>query len=70
MHKWLVAGLVTLIVVAHVFMWRSEMPYEAKLTFTVINTVAWTLILAPILLIDRWLNAVQRRNAERHKDHH
>ncbi|MEM6758542.1 MAG: phenylalanyl-tRNA synthetase subunit beta [Pseudomonadota bacterium] len=56
--------LVTLIVIAHIFLWRSEMETGAKLTFTLINTAGWTIILAPILLVDRWLAAIKSRNSE------
>ncbi|WP_299722556.1 phenylalanyl-tRNA synthetase subunit beta [uncultured Tateyamaria sp.] len=62
MKTYLVAGIVVLIVIAHIFLWRSDMAPGLKLTFTLINTVAWTIILAPIFLIDRWLDAIKRRN--------
>ena len=67
MTRSLVAALVVLIVVAHVFLWRSGMPSEAKLAFTLINTVAWTIVLAPIFLVDKWLAAIQERNAGLHE---
>lgn len=66
MRKWLVLTLVTLIVIAHIFLWRSDMPTHLKLTFTIINATGWTIVLAPILLIDRWLEAIQRRNGDDH----
>ena len=66
MRKWLVLTLVALIVIAHVFLWRSDMPAHLKLTFTIINAAGWTIVLAPILLIDRWLEAIQRRNRDDH----
>ncbi|MBY5934662.1 phenylalanyl-tRNA synthetase subunit beta [Tateyamaria omphalii] len=66
MRKWLVLTLVTLIVIAHVFLWRSDMPTHLKVTFTIINATGWTIVLAPILLIDRWLEAIQRRNGDDH----
>ncbi|MGR3485728.1 MAG: hypothetical protein ACU0BF_10320 [Paracoccaceae bacterium] len=31
--------------------------------WTAVNFTAWTIILAPILLIDRWLDAIRTRNA-------
>lgn len=68
MRNLLVLCLVALIVVAHIFLWRSDMETGAKLTFTLINIAAWTIILSPIILIDRWLAAIQSRNAES-KDH-
>ena len=63
----LVAVMVILIVVAHVFLWRSDMDPGLKLTFTILNAIGWSIVLAPILLIDRWLDAVKRRN--RSDDH-
>ena len=60
----LVLTLVTLIVIAHIFLWRSEMETGAKLTFTLINAAGWTIILAPILLVDRWLDAIKARNRD------
>lgn len=68
-----VLALICLIVVAHIFLWRSDMELEQKITFTALNTIAWTIVLAPVFLIDRWLESVQRRNKERndaqHPDH-
>ena len=60
----IVGVIVTLIVIAHIFLWRSSMAAEWKLIFTSINAVAWTIVLAPIFLIDRWLAAIQRRNRD------
>ncbi|MEO0937734.1 MAG: phenylalanyl-tRNA synthetase subunit beta [Pseudomonadota bacterium] len=58
----LVGVLVTFIVIAHVFLWRSDMETGLKLVFTVINALGWTIVLAPMLLIDRWLDAIKSRN--------
>ncbi|WP_299613166.1 phenylalanyl-tRNA synthetase subunit beta [uncultured Tateyamaria sp.] len=66
MKVYLVIAMVIMIVVAHVFLWRSDMPGHLKLTFTIINAAGWTIVLAPILLIDRWLDAIQRRNRDDH----
>ena len=65
MRRALVLALVTLIVIAHVFLWRSGMPTPAKITFTILNAIGWTIVLAPILLIDKWLDAIRARNADR-----
>lgn len=54
---WLVAGLILCIVLAHVALWRSGMETSTKLAFTVLNAVGWTIVLAPILLVDKWLEA-------------
>ena len=59
MRVYLVLALVILIVIAHVFLWRSDMPGHLKLTFTILNAIGWTIVLAPILLIDRWLDAIR-----------
>ena len=66
MKTYLVASMVVLIVLAHVGLWRSDMASGLKLTFTLINAVAWTIILAPIFLIDRWLETIKRRNKSDH----
>jgi predicted MFS family arabinose efflux permease len=58
----LVAVLVLLIIVAHVFLWRSDMPTGLKLTFTILNALGWTIVLAPILLVDKWIDAIRDRN--------
>ncbi|WP_415401442.1 phenylalanyl-tRNA synthetase subunit beta [Tateyamaria sp. SN3-11] len=66
MRKWIVLTLATVIVVAHIFLWRSDMDTGLKLTFTVLNAAGWTIVLAPILLIDRWLEAIKTRNTSDH----
>lgn len=58
---WIVLTLVVLIVIAHVFLWRSDMPTGQKFIWTALNTVAWTIILAPVFLVDRWLDSVRNR---------
>ncbi len=58
----LVAVLVVLILVAHIFLWRSDMPTGLKLTFTILNAIGWTIVLAPILLVDKWIDAIRDRN--------
>ena len=52
------------IVVAHIGLWRSDMPQGEKLMRTIFNAESWTVILAPILLIDHWLKSVERRNRD------
>lgn len=68
MRIYLVLALVLLIVIAHVFLWRSDMAGHLKLTFTILNAIGWTIVLAPILLIDRWLDAIKSRNVDKHDD--
>jgi len=65
---WIVLALVTLIVIAHVFLWRSDMPTGQKLTWTLLNTLAWTIILAPVFLVERWLTSVRARNRDDRPD--
>ena len=60
----LVLFLVTLIVIAHIFLWRSGMATGLKLTFTILNAIGWAIVLLPILFIDKWLDSIKRRNAE------
>ncbi len=64
MRVLLVITLVSMIVIAHVFLWQSDMPRALKLTFTLLNAVGWTIVLAPILLIDKWLAAIKQRNSD------
>ena len=54
-----------LIVIAHVFLWRSDMDTGGKLAFTLVNALGWAIVLVPILFVDRWLEAVKRRNSDR-----
>ena len=60
----LVAVLVVLIFGAHIFLWRSDMPTGLKLTFTILNAIGWTIVLAPILLVDKWIDAIRDRNGK------
>ncbi|AHM03816.1 hypothetical protein roselon_01433 [Roseibacterium elongatum DSM 19469] len=53
-----------MIVIAHVFLWRSDMPTGQKLTWTLLNTLTWTIILAPVFLVDRWLTSIRVRNRD------
>lgn len=60
----IVLTMVALIVVAHVFLWRSDMPTGEKAMWTAFNTVAWTIILAPVFLVDRWLDSIRTRDRQ------
>ena len=60
----IVLTMVVLIVIAHVFLWRSDMPTGEKLMWTAFNTVAWTIILAPVFLVDRWLDSIRKRDRQ------
>ncbi|UYP67117.1 phenylalanyl-tRNA synthetase subunit beta [Thalassobacter stenotrophicus] len=65
LRGWLVTGLVVCIVLAHVALWRSGMDTSTKLAFTVLNAIGWTIVLAPILLVDKWLDAKRGHNQDR-----
>ncbi|MDW3223196.1 MAG: phenylalanyl-tRNA synthetase subunit beta [Paracoccaceae bacterium] len=60
----LVAVMVCFILVAHVFMWLSDMPRNMKIVFTILNAAGWTIVLVPILLVDKWLDAIRDRNSD------
>ncbi|SFJ54985.1 hypothetical protein [Jannaschia pohangensis] len=64
----IVAVLICGIVVAHVFLWRSDMATSAKLAFTVLNAVSWTIIIAPVFLVDKWLASVRSRSRQEPRD--
>ena len=59
-----VLALAVLIVVAHAFLWRSDMPQDAKLRLTLLNAAGWGVVLLPALAVNLWLGAVARRNDE------
>lgn len=60
--RWLV--LIAVIILGHVGLWLSDMDPALKWRLTLINVAGWTVILAPALLVGRWLKAVERRNDE------
>jgi hypothetical protein len=64
MNKALIGVLIVMIVIAHVFLWRSDMATDMKIVFTTINALAWIVILAPAFLVGRWLTAVETRNKD------
>ena len=44
------------------------MPFGLMLTFTILNAIGWTIVLAPMLLIDKWLDSIKARNAQAQDD--
>ena len=60
--RWIL--LILLIVAAHIALWMSDADPGFKLRLTIINAVGWTVVLAPILLVGRWLKAVEERNRD------
>lgn len=68
MRAALVSTLIFFIVIAHILLWRSDMPFGLMLTFTILNAIGWTIVLAPMLLIDKWLDSIKARNAQAQDD--
>ena len=64
MTKWIVTAMITLIVIAHIFLWRSDMPTGLKTTFTMLNAIGWTIVFAPIFLVNRWLETKRNQTRE------
>jgi len=64
MAKWLVAGMVTPIAIAHIFMWRSGMPIQQKIGFTILNAIGWTVVFVPLFLVDRRLSSIRDKTTE------
>lgn len=59
-----VLALALLVVGAHVMLWRSGMPGDAKMRLTVLNAAGWAAVLLPALAVNLWLGAVTRRDDE------
>ncbi len=59
-----VLALATVIVGAHVMLWLSDVPQDAKLRLTLLNAAGWGAVLLPALAVNLWLGAVTRRNEE------
>ena len=56
-------GLLALIVLAHVGLWRSDqMTTDLKWRLTVINALGWLVVLGPIWLVGKWLDAKTGRD--------
>lgn len=57
----ILAGLILLIVVAHIGLWRDpEIPLEAKQRLTLLNALGWAVILLPAWGVSQWLKAKTR----------
>lgn len=55
--------LLTLIVAAHIGLWRSDrVPDTLKLRLTLINAAGWAVVLLPAWGVSLWLRARQRRD--------
>ena len=58
MRFWLFIGaLVVLIVAAHLALWASDAPVEAKRRLTLLNGTAWAVIILPAIGVRLWLAA-------------
>ncbi|WP_296416963.1 phenylalanyl-tRNA synthetase subunit beta [Pseudooctadecabacter sp.] len=57
------AALVTLIVVAHIGLWRDpDIPLEAKRRLTALNALGWAVIILPVFAVNQWLKAKTRKD--------
>jgi len=51
-------ALVTLIVVAHIGLWRDpDIPLDAKRRLTTLNAIGWGVIILPVFAVNQWLKA-------------
>ena len=65
-NQWLLIGLLSTIIIAHIAMWMSDrMPTDVKLRLTLINALGWAIVLLPAFAVGKWLEAKQRQNARR-----
>ena len=61
--KLLLAVLLVLIIVAHVGMWRDpDMTFEVKRNWTLVNTLAWGVIVLPMFAVNQWLKVKTRKD--------
>jgi hypothetical protein len=61
--KLLLAVLLVLIIVAHVGMWRDpDMTFEVKQNWTLVNTLAWAVIVLPMFAVNQWLKVKTRKD--------
>lgn len=60
--KLLLIVLVTLIVVAHIGLWRDPtIPLAAKQKLTALNALGWAVIILPAIGVSYWLKAKTRK---------
>jgi hypothetical protein len=49
--------------VAHVGMWRDpDMTFEVKRNWTLVNTLAWAVIVLPMFAVNQWLKVKTRKD--------
>ena len=57
-----VLALLALVLGAHGLLWASDMPAGTKWRLTALNAAGWAVVLGPIWLVGRWLDATARLN--------
>ena len=60
--RFYIIGLISLIVLAHIAMWTSDMPRDLALRLTLINAAGWGIILIPVWLVGKWAAAHKDRD--------
>ena len=60
--RWLL--LLLILVAAQIALWMSDMDTGAKFRLTMLNALGWGIVFGPILLVNRWLVAVEERNKD------
>lgn len=56
--KLLLTALITLIVLAHIGLWRDpDIPVDAKRRLTALNALTWAVIILPLFAVNQWLKA-------------
>lgn len=53
------ALLLILIIAAHIALWLSDTPFDAKLRLTLLNAAVWAVILLPAVGVMLWLRTVK-----------
>jgi predicted outer membrane lipoprotein len=49
--------VLAVVIAAHIALWLSHMPFDAKLRLTLLNGAVWTVILVPAVGVALWLRA-------------
>lgn len=63
--KLLLLVLLIFIVLGHIGMWRDpDMPIAEKRNWTLINALAWAVIILPALGVNQWLKAKTSKTDE------
>lgn len=63
--KAFVAGLIAVIVLAHIGLWRDpDIAIETKRRLTALNALGWAVIILPVFAVNQWLKAKTRKEDE------